>query len=1038
MASPTAGFNVRLGVKDAAVVQRALEQLGNEGSKSLEKLNRAAKRADSQGFQAFNRGAQSASQTATRFATNLGPIGAGLSALGPAGIAAGAGLGAVVIGVKTLGSEVLRVAREFEVLRVQLRTVTGSAEFANLEFDRIKAFAKSTPFEVQNLVVAFNRLSAAGIRPTTERLTAFGDTAAAFGKDITEFADAVVGAITGEGERLKQFGVITRFEQDKVRFTFQGTTKVVQRDAESIVAALEEIGRTAFAGGMIEQSKTLEGAASNLADAWSSLLDQFNKTTGISGQAASGIRSITSALESLEEVLRPDNISEELGKINAELAKLDKVIEFSGKFGSIASRQRGAAAEARREVLLSQRQSALNQLDVLRKSQDAVLAQQTLAEEEKKRSAEQSERERRRARARKAAFAEIERQAALQDKARLEASKRAQAILEERRQKAIAARKQEDERQERLRDARFAVEERQAAAQDRARMDASRRAQAIIKEQRAQAKVFNEYLKDLEREPELLKLGTREREVQVELIRAQEQAGRALTETEENRVRLAVERRQAEEDAAATAEELARKEAQRAEERARLMQQPFLNAIDGIQSAFSDFFQRVFSGGVRSFSNFAETVKQIFIRLAAEIAALLVFRPAIGSILGSVGLGAVANSLGANAAGSVGSSLFTSTASNFLPSASLGASLFGAAGGSSAAIAAAHSAGVAAVPGGVAALGTSGLVGSGGFGATLAAAAPVLLPLAAAGLFLGSRKKKRRIPGTTQDIQFQNGRFFLGDRHEFYGGDSRAIKQAELTVDLFNDLLGQGVVSVGEPFTSRTGRRRRFSGIVSARSGDIAGSRNPAEAFANSVKKGALIISDRFKEAFDRGGIEGILAQIQAEEQARVRAVQGIQNFTVALESTKSNLRSFFENLITPLAAFQSQLQFGSLSALSPGERLAEARGSFASTIRAARRGNISAIEALPGIGAEVIGLARENFASGPGFVSTQQAVSQGVSGVLSQLERRRDSVFSDFSIPIVQTVQSQTATLTSELRAIRNGIRSLEDEIRRLEAFAA
>ena len=77
-----------------------------------------------------------------------------------------------------------------------------------------------------------------------------------------------------------------------------------------------------------------------------------------------------------------------------------------------------------------------------------------------------------------------------------------------------------------------------------------------------------------------------------------------------------------------------------------MMAEPFKNALRGIQSSFSDFFESVFSGGIDSFKSLAAGIKSIFIRLAAEVATLLVFKPIVGGALGSLGLGGIANGLG--------------------------------------------------------------------------------------------------------------------------------------------------------------------------------------------------------------------------------------------------------------------------------------------------------------------------------------------------------------------------------------------------------
>ena len=96
---------------------------------------------------------------------------------------------------------------------------------------------------------------------------------------------------------------------------------------------------------------------------------------------------------------------------------------------------------------------------------------------------------------------------------------------------------------------------------------------------------------------------------------------------------------------------------QQREENTRVMQQPFLNAIDGIQSSFSDMFENILSGGVTSFSDMAQAVKRIMIRMASEIATLMVFRPVVGSTLSSIGFGDIGNQLTGSPSGGGGGGL---------------------------------------------------------------------------------------------------------------------------------------------------------------------------------------------------------------------------------------------------------------------------------------------------------------------------------------------------------------------------------------------
>lgn len=198
---------------------------------------------------------------------------------------------------------ILQQASAYEQLRIQLRTVTGSAESAANAFDMIKRFAVATPFEVSNITAAFVRLKAVGIEPTEGLLRSLGDTASAFGRDITDFTAAVIGATAGEMEMLKSFGVIAHVQGDQVKFTFQGVTTQIHRDSASIVGYLKTIGDTKFAGGMERQAKSMQGAISNVKDAFAAFADAVGRA-GVTEAIAHLATTITAAFSGTDEAAR--------------------------------------------------------------------------------------------------------------------------------------------------------------------------------------------------------------------------------------------------------------------------------------------------------------------------------------------------------------------------------------------------------------------------------------------------------------------------------------------------------------------------------------------------------------------------------------------------------------------------------------------------------------------------------------------------------------------------------------------------------------
>ena len=116
--------------------------------------------------------------------------------------------------------------------------------------------------------------------------------------------EAVADATVGEFERLKEFGIRSQKEGDSVSFTFRGVTETVKFSASEIEEYLTRLGETHFAGAMLQQMDTLNGAISNFEDAYDSATLAVSQSgvgdiikEGFQG-ATEGLNSFTSALES--------------------------------------------------------------------------------------------------------------------------------------------------------------------------------------------------------------------------------------------------------------------------------------------------------------------------------------------------------------------------------------------------------------------------------------------------------------------------------------------------------------------------------------------------------------------------------------------------------------------------------------------------------------------------------------------------------------------------------------------------------------------
>lgn len=214
----------------------------------------------------------------------------------------------------TVGSTITKLAetqRQFDVLNASLVTVTGSSGRAAIEFEWIKEFAATTPFDLAQVTNAFIKMKALGLDASMEALRSYGNTASAMGKDLNQMIEAVADAATGEFERLREFGIRASRQGDQVTFTFQGISKTIRNSSQEITKYLNEIGNNQFAGAMSERAKTLDGALSNLGDTWDELFRTINEA-GV-GQliydatklASEGVENLIKNIKALQSYASP-------------------------------------------------------------------------------------------------------------------------------------------------------------------------------------------------------------------------------------------------------------------------------------------------------------------------------------------------------------------------------------------------------------------------------------------------------------------------------------------------------------------------------------------------------------------------------------------------------------------------------------------------------------------------------------------------------------------------------------------------------------
>jgi len=160
----------------------------------------------------------------------------------------------------SFGKAILDTTVEFQKMEAVLTTALGSNSAAKAAMDQIVNFASTTPFQVNELTDSFVKLANRGFTQTVKEMTALGDLASSTGKSFDQLAEATLDAMTGEFERLKEFGVRAKAEGDNVAFTFKGVTTEVKNTDTAIQDYLISLGEAeGVTGSMAAISETVGG-----------------------------------------------------------------------------------------------------------------------------------------------------------------------------------------------------------------------------------------------------------------------------------------------------------------------------------------------------------------------------------------------------------------------------------------------------------------------------------------------------------------------------------------------------------------------------------------------------------------------------------------------------------------------------------------------------------------------------------------------------------------------------------------------------------
>lgn len=277
----------------------------------MKKLERAFRPFD----RAFAKLGNSSRQLTSAFSGIVAPLGAVFGAAGLGGFAG-------------LGSKIITTSAQFEKFQTILETVEGSSAKAKASMDWVSQFATDTPYELAEVTDAFVKLKAYGIDPQAGALQSAGDAAAAMGKPLEQAVEALADVMTGETERMKEFGMTFKTEGDKLvyRWDENGKKMVASADKNSkaqIEAMVKGLWNSRYGGAGTKLATTWDGLWSNMMDG----VTRFFKMIGDAGVFEFMKAQLSGVLVTMNKMAADGSLQELATTISTELVNAFKELK---------------------------------------------------------------------------------------------------------------------------------------------------------------------------------------------------------------------------------------------------------------------------------------------------------------------------------------------------------------------------------------------------------------------------------------------------------------------------------------------------------------------------------------------------------------------------------------------------------------------------------------------------------------------------------------------------------------------------------------
>ena len=163
-----------------------------------------------------------------------------------------------------IGKNIISVGQQFENFRTQLIAVYQDAEKGEEAFQWIRKFAERLPQTTDEIVGAFVILKSVGIDAGESMMQTLADVSFAMNRNIR---DVALGLVSMETEVLRRLGVMVDRTGAQAIITSGNIRKVVEKDFDSMRAAVVEIWGEKF-----------RGATKDAENTWTGLMGLFGST----------------------------------------------------------------------------------------------------------------------------------------------------------------------------------------------------------------------------------------------------------------------------------------------------------------------------------------------------------------------------------------------------------------------------------------------------------------------------------------------------------------------------------------------------------------------------------------------------------------------------------------------------------------------------------------------------------------------------------------------------------------------------------------